>query len=400
MSFATVEEALAEIRAGNFVIVVDDEDRENEGDLVMAAEFITAAAVNFMETHARGMLCVPLEQERLRKLEIPLMVAHNTERYRTAFTITVDAKGLTTTGISTADQAATIRKLADPAACAEDFVRPGHVQPLMAEPGGVLHRAGHTEAALDLTRLAGLRPAATICEIKRPDGSMARLDDLELFGADHGFKLITVADLIQYRRRTEKLVRRIATTTLPTPFGTFTAHAYESVVETNPYLALTLGDVTQDGTLVRVHSSCLTGDVFHSARCDCGAQLELALKMIRQEGRGVLLYVYQEGRGIGLLNKLRAYELQDQGRDTVEANELLGFPADLRDYGIGAQVLVDLGLKNIRLMTNNPKKLVGLQGYGLTIMEQVPLEAAPTTDNACYLRAKRDKLGHRLDIDT
>jgi len=399
MPFATIEEALAEIRGGNFVIVVDDEDRENEGDLIMAAEFITPAAVNFLETHARGMLCVPIERERLHQLEIPLMVADNTERYRTAFTVTVDAKGVTTTGISAADQAATIRKLADPKSHAEDFVRPGHVQPLMAEPGGVLHRSGHTEAAIDLARLAGLRPAATICEVKNPDGSMARLAELERFGADHGFKLITIADLIQYRRRTEKLVRRVATTTLPTPFGTFTAHAYESLVDTNPYLALTLGDVAQDETLVRVHSSCVTGDVFHSARCDCGAQLELALRAIQQEGRGVLLYVHQEGRGIGLLNKLRAYELQDCGHDTVEANELLGFPADLRDYGIGAQVLADLGLKKIRLMTNNPKKLIGLQGYGLTIVEQVPLTVPATEHNAPYLRAKRDKLGHKLDVD-
>jgi len=399
MPFAPIEEALAEMRAGNFVILVDDEDRENEGDLVMAAEFITPAAVNFLETHARGMLCVPVEQGRLRALEIPLMVAHNTERYRTAFTVTVDAKGVTSTGISAADQAATIRKLADPKARAEDFVRPGHVQPLMAEPGGVLHRSGHTEAAIDLARLAGLKPIAIICEIKNPDGSMARLPDLERFAADHGFKLATIADLIRYRRRTEKLVRRVATTTLPTPFGDFTAHAYESSVETNPYLALTLGDVTQDGTLVRVHSSCLTGDVFHSARCDCGAQLELALRMIREAGRGVLLYVQQEGRGIGLLNKLRAYELQDRGRDTVEANELLGFPADLRDYGIGAQVLVDLGVRNIRLMTNNPKKLVGLQGYGITIMEQVPLAVPPTDHNELYLRTKRDKLGHHIELD-
>ena len=399
MPFATIEEALAEIGAGNFVIVVDDEDRENEGDLIMAAEFITPAAVTFMETHARGMLCAPMEQERLRALDIPLMVANNTERYRTAFTVTVDAKGVTTTGISAADQAATIRKLTDPRAHAEDFVRPGHVQPLMAEPGGVLHRSGHTETAVDLARLAGLRPVGTICEIKNPDGSMARLPDLERFAAGHGFKLITIADLIQYRRRTEKLVRRVATTMLPTPFGDFTAHAYACLVDTNPYLALTLGDVTQDGTLVRVHSSCVTGDVFHSCRCDCGAQLELALRMIQEAGRGVLLYISQEGRGIGLLNKLRAYELQDSGHDTVEANELLGFPADLRDYGIGAQVLVDLGLKNIRLMTNNPKKLIGLQGYGLTIMEQVPLTVPATEQNACYLRAKRDKLGHRLEVD-
>jgi 3,4-dihydroxy 2-butanone 4-phosphate synthase/GTP cyclohydrolase II len=340
-----------------------------------------------------------MERERLRELDIPLMVADNTERYRTAFTVTVDAKGVTTTGISAADQAATIRKLADSRARAEDFVRPGHVQPLMAEPGGVLHRSGHTETAVDLARLASLRAVGTLCEIKNPDGSMARLPELERFAADHAFKLITIADLIQYRRRTEKLVRRVATTTLPTPFGDFTAHAYACLVDPNPYLALTLGDVTQDGTLVRVHSSCVTGDVFHSCRCDCGAQLELALRMIQEAGRGVLLYISQEGRGIGLLNKLRAYELQDSGHDTVEANELLGFPADLRDYGIGAQVLVDLGAKNIRLMTNNPKKLIGLQGYGLTIMEQVPLTVPATAQNACYLRAKRDKLGHRLEVD-
>jgi 3,4-dihydroxy 2-butanone 4-phosphate synthase/GTP cyclohydrolase II len=397
--FAAIDEAMREIRAGRMVIVVDDASRENEGDLILAAQFVTADVVNFVEKEARGMLCVPMEAERLDQLEIPLMVSQNTERHGTAFTVTVDAREGTTTGISACDQAVTIRRLADPTAAATDFLRPGHVQPLRAEPGGVLHRAGHTEAAVDLARRAGLFPAALICEVKNDDGSMARLPELWQFAERWDLKIMTVADLIEHRHRTEKLVRRVATTVLPTAFGAFTAHAYESVVDSNPYLALTLGDVSADGALVRVHSSCVTGDVFHSRRCDCGAQMEAALRRIHEEGCGVFIYVPQEGRGIGLLNKMRAYALQDSGKDTVEANEALGFPADLRHYGVGAQILVDLGARRIRLMTNNPKKLVALQGYGLEVVEQVSLAIPPTCENVRYLRTKCEKMGHTIQID-
>jgi 3,4-dihydroxy 2-butanone 4-phosphate synthase/GTP cyclohydrolase II len=396
--FATVHETIEEIRQGRLVIVVDDEDRENEGDLIMAAQFVTPEAINFIEKHARGMLCVPVEAHRLEYLDIPLMVEHGTSRYRTAFTITVDARHGTTTGISARDQYVTIQKLVDPTATAADFLRPGHVQPLRAEPGGVLKRAGHTEAAMDLVKLAGLFPAAILCEIKNEDGSMARLPQLEEFAERHGMKTMTVNGLIKHRGRTEKLVRRAATTELPTRFGVFKAHAYESLVDDKPYLALTLGDATQEGILVRVHSSCTTGDVFHSLRCDCGDQLETALRMIQEAGAGVLLYIQQEGRGIGLMDKLRAYEIQDHGKDTVEANELLGYPPDLRDYGVGTQILLDLGCRLVRILTNNPKKLVGVEGYGLEVMEQIPLQTPVRRENIRYLEAKKTKLGHTLDL--
>ena len=397
--FDSTTALVEDLKAGKMIILADDENRENEGDLVMAAQFVSAEAVNFVEKEARGMLCVPMESARLDELQIPLMVSRNTERHGTAFTVTVDARDGTTTGISAHDQAVTIRKLADPEAKAADFLRPGHVQPLRAETGGVLHRAGHTETAVDLARRAGLHPAAVVCEVKRDDGAMARMPELEEFARRWGLQVMTVADLIEHRHRTEKLVRRVATTVLPTPFGTFTAHAYESQVDPNPYLALTLGDVSADGTLVRVHSSCVTGDVFHSRRCDCGDQVEAALKRIHEEGRGVFIYVPQEGRGIGLLNKMRAYALQDAGQDTVEANESLGFAADLRHYGVGAQILVDLGARRVRLMSNNPKKLVGLQGYGLEVLEQVPLAVPPTPENLRYLRTKCEKMGHTIHID-
>ena len=395
--FISIEEAIERIGAGQFLIVVDDEDRENEGDLIMAAQFVEPEHVNFIERHARGMLCVPMDAHRLDELHITQMVDHNTSRYRTGFTVTVDAKEGTATGISVHDQAATIRKLVDEEALPGDFLRPGHVQPLRAEPGGVLRRAGHTEAVVDLARLSGLFPAGVLCEIKNDDGSMARLPQLEEFSKRHGIPIVTIESLIQYRRKTEKLVRRVATTILPTRFGTFVAHAYESDVDDKPYLALTLGDVTKEGVLVRVHSSCTTGDVFHSLRCDCGHQVEMALRRIKEEGAGVFLYIQQEGRGIGLTNKLRAYELQDHGKDTVEANRLLGFAPDLRDYGIGTQVLLDLGCKKVRVLTNNPKKLVGVQAYGLTVLEQIPLQAPASDHSRGYLETKRVKLGHMLD---
>jgi 3,4-dihydroxy 2-butanone 4-phosphate synthase/GTP cyclohydrolase II len=397
MEFCRPEDAIAMIREGRMVIVVDDEDRENEGDLVMAAECVTAEAINFMETHARGWVCVPMTPDRLEALELPLMVERNTGRHGTAFTVTVDARRGTTTGISCEEQATTIRALVDPATRPADLLRPGHVRPLRAQPGGVLTRAGHTEATVDLAKLAGLFPAGILCEIKNPDGSMARLPELEVFGARHGLPILTIADLIQYRRRTEKLVRRAVTTELPTAYGTFTAHAYECSVDTKPYIALTLGEIRpEDEVLVRVHSGCLTGDVFHSLRCDCGNQLHLALEKIRNEGKGVLLYLEQEGRGIGLVNKLKAYALQDTGMDTVEANEKLGFAPDQRDYGIGAQILYDLGVRKMRLMTNNPKKRAGMDGYGLSVVERVPLQTGANEVNRRYLETKRDKLGHLL----
>lgn len=396
--FSSIEDAIADIREGRFVIVVDDEDRENEGDLVMAAERVSPAAINFMETHARGWICVPMVGERLDALQLPLMVQDNTERHRTAFTVTVDAREGTTTGISAHDQAVTIRNLVDPVSGPRDFARPGHVRPLRARPGGVLSRAGHTEAAVDLARLAGLRPAGVICEIKNSDGSMARLPQLAEFAKKHGLRIATIADLISYRRRTEKLVRLEAKVRLPTPWGEFTAYGYECDLDHKPYVALVMGDISHGDVLVRVHSSCLTGDVFHSLRCDCGQQLHRALEMIADEGRGVLLYIQQEGRDIGLINKLKAYELQEHGKDTVEANEALGFAADLRDYGIGAQVLEDLGLSRIRLITNNPKKIVGLEGYGLHVTERVPLQVAPTPDNRHYLETKMEKLGHLIEL--
>jgi len=397
MEFCRPEDALAAIREGQMVIVVDDADRENEGDLVMAAECVTAEAINFMETHARGWVCVPLAPERLEQLDLPPMVQRNNTRHGTAFTVTIDARHGTTTGISVADQAITIQALVHPHTKPSDLLRPGHVRPLRANSGGVLKRAGHTEAAVDLAKLAGLSPAGILCEIKNLDGSMARLPQLMQFAATHAFRILTIADLIRYRRRNERLVERAATTSLPTRFGVFQAHAYECSLDTRPYVALTMGEIgPEDDVLVRVHSGCLTGDVFHSLRCDCGNQLELALQRIQNEGKGILLYLEQEGRGIGLINKLKAYELQDHGLDTVEANERLGFPPDLRDYGIGCQILFDLGARKLRLMTNNPKKYAAMEGYGLTVVEQIPLVTGVGEENRRYLEAKRDKMGHRL----
>jgi len=399
--FATIDEAIEEIRAGRMLIVVDDEDRENEGDFVMAAGKVTPESVNFMITHGRGLVCVPMSGERLDELGIPAMTQTNTSAQGTAFHVSVGAKGRITTGISAADRAVTVRTLIDPATRPEDISMPGHVFPLRARPGGVLERAGHTEASVDLARLAGLTPAAVICEIIDPDGTMARRPQLEEVASRFGLKMVTVAELIRHRRRTEHLVEEIATVRMPTRAGDFTAHGYESLVDSSTHIALVAGDVRgKSDVLVRVHSECLTGDVFHSLRCDCGAQLEEAMRRVQEAGEGVILYIVgHEGRGIGLANKLRAYELQERGHDTVEANEVLGFPADLRDYGIGAQILVDLGITTMRLMTNNPTKIVGLQGYGLTITEQVPLEVPSCPDNIAYLRTKKDKMRHSLELE-
>lgn len=395
--FATIEEALEEIKSGRMVVVVDDEDRENEGDLTMAAQFITPEGVNFMALHGRGLICLSITPERAETLHLQPMTRMNESRFGTAFTVSIEARVGVSTGISAADRARTIQVAIDPMSRAEDLVQPGHVFPLIARPGGVLTRAGQTEAAVDLARLAGLIPAGVICEIMNDDGTMARVPDLVPYCQRHGLKMITVADLIRYRRRTERLVRRVAAVRMPTKVGEFTAYGYESLLDGEQHLALVKGEVAgEENVLVRVHSECLTGDVFHSLRCDCGDQLMAALEMIEREGRGVLLYMAQEGRGIGLLNKLRAYELQERGRDTVEANVELGFAPDLRDYGIGAQILADLGLTSIRIMTNNPRKLVGLEGYGLRITERVPLEIQPTDQNLQYLQAKKEKLGHIL----
>jgi len=395
--FASIEDAIHAIREGKMVIVVDDEDRENEGDLTMAAEKVTPEAINFMATHGRGLICLPIVGERLDQLRIPAMVAENTSAFTTAFTVSVEAKRNVSTGISAHDRAVTIRAVLDPATASEDLARPGHVFPLRAREGGVLVRTGQTEAAVDLARLAGLYPAGVICEIMKPDGSMARRPELVRFARRHDLLLVTVRDLIEYRMRREKLVRRVATTSLPTRHGTFQVIVFESQVGQKHHLALVYGSITGgEPVLVRVHSECLTGDVFGSLRCDCGEQLDRALTRIAKEGRGVLLYMRQEGRGIGLANKLRAYELQDRGFDTVEANEKLGFPPDLREYGVGAQILVDVGVTKLRLMTNNPRKIVGLAGYGLQVVERVPLLTAPTPSNARYLETKRVKLGHLL----
>jgi 3,4-dihydroxy 2-butanone 4-phosphate synthase/GTP cyclohydrolase II len=403
MPFAPVEEAIAAIARGEFVTVVDDADRENEGDLIIAADKITPEAIAFMVRHTSGVICMPVVGTRLDDLRIPLMVADNTESQRTAFTVSVDAKNNTTTGISAADRAATIQALIDPTSGPEDFNRPGHIFPLRYREGGVLKRAGHTEAAVDLARLAGLYPAGVLSEIVLDDGSgeMARLPDLEAFSAAHGLVMVSIADLVRYRRQREKLIRRVSEARIPTDFGDFTAYAYQSILDGTEHLAVVLGDVAgHPNVLVRVHSECLTGDVFDSLRCDCGTQLKLAQARIAEEGRGVLVYLRgHEGRGIGIGHKLRAYQLQEQGRDTVEANLELGFPPDSREYGIGAQILVDLGITTMRLMTNNPAKYGGLGGYNLEIVERVPLVSVPTSENHRYMKAKQDKMGHLLELD-
>jgi 3,4-dihydroxy 2-butanone 4-phosphate synthase/GTP cyclohydrolase II len=395
--FATIEEAIEEIREGRMVVVVDDPGRENEGDLTIAAQFATPDAVNFMATHARGLICLCLTEERADELGLRPMTEHNEAPLGTAFTVSIEAREGVTTGISAADRSRTIQVAVHPDSTPHDLVQPGHVFPLRAKPGGVLERIGQTEAAVDLARLAGLTPAGVICEIMNDDGTMARVPDLVPYCERHGLKMITVADLVEYRRRHEKLVERGAAVRLPTELGEFTAIGFREKLTGKTHVALVKGEVAgAENVLVRVHSECLTGDVFHSLRCDCGEQLEHALAQIEEEGLGVLLYMAQEGRGIGLLNKLRAYELQEQGLDTVEANLELGFPADARDYGIGNQILADLGLTTIRILTNNPKKLTGIDGFGLTVVEQVPIEIAPQSENRRYLATKKTKLGHRL----
>ena len=397
IALSSIEEALEELAAGRMVVVVDDEDRENEGDLVMAAQFVTPDDVNFMTRQAGGWICLALTPERCDELGLELMTLKNESAHETPFTITIEAREGVTTGVSVGDQARTMQVAVDPTKGARDIVQPGHVHPLKAKAGGVLERTGHTEASVDLARLAGLNPAGVICEIQNEDGSMARGEDLAVYCFKHGLKMISIADLIAYRRRHDKLVERVVDTVLPTSFGDFVAVGYRSLVDDKHHVALVKGEVAgRSDVLVRVHSECLTGDVFHSLRCDCGEQLEAALTMIEQEGSGVLLYLSQEGRGIGLLNKLKAYKLQEQGFDTVDANLKLGLPADLRDYGIGAQILVDLGLTSIRILTNNPKKISGLAGYGLSVADQIPIEPAPNPHNEGYLRAKAQRLGHTL----
>ena len=399
--FTHIENAIAAIARGEIVIVVDDEDRENEGDLIMAAEKITPEAMGFFVRHTSGVICMPMTGERLDELQLPLMVSHNTESQRTAFTVSVDAAAETTTGISAADRAATVLKLIDGSSTSTDFARPGHIFPLRYREGGVLKRAGHTEAAVDLSRLAGLSEAGVLAEVVNDDGTMARRPELEIFAAQHGLHMITIADLIRFRRHREKLVRRVSEARIPTRHGDFTAYVFESLLDGVEHMAFVCGDVSgQENVLVRVHSECLTGDVFGSMRCDCGLQLEGALEQIAAEGRGAVVYLRgHEGRGIGLGHKLRAYTLQDQGRDTVEANEELGFPADSREYGIGSQMLVDLGITTMRIMTNNPAKYGGLEGFGLEIVERVPLSITPNAENIAYLRTKQDKMGHLLGLE-
>ena len=395
--FARIEDAVEAIRAGRMVIVVDDEDRENEGDLTIAADKITPEAINFMARYGRGLICLSMTPERLDELEIPLMVSKNSSSFETAFCVSIEAKGRTTTGISASDRAETVLTAIDPATRPSDLLRPGHMFPLRARTGGVTVRAGQTEAAVDLSRIAGLYPAGVICEIMNEDGTMARVPELTKFAKKHGLLMITIADLIKYRVRTESLVRRVATAKMPTKYGDFMVHAFENQIDKQTHIALVCGDIA-DGrdVMVRVHSQCLTGDVLHSIRCDCGAQLDTAMERIAAEGRGVLLYLNQEGRGIGLANKIRAYELQDEGFDTVEANERLGFKADQRDYGMGVQILRELGVRTMRLLSNNPRKLVGIEGYGLSVSEWLPLEIPASDSTRKYLKTKKDKLGHKL----
>ncbi len=396
--FNTIDEAIEDIAKGRMVILVDDEDRENEGDLCMAAEKVTPTAINFMAKHGRGLVCLSLTPRRVEELQLPMMTEDNTSQFGTAFTVSIEAKRGVTTGISAADRSTTILTAIDPKTGADDLARPGHVFPLRAKPGGVLQRAGQTEGSVDLARLAGLYPAGVICEIMSDDGTMARVPELTEFAKKHSLKIVTVKDLIHYRIRTERFVKRISDVKLPTEFGDFRAIAYTNDMDVNTHIALVKGEIRpEEAVLVRVHSECLTGDVFGSKRCDCGDQLHKAMAMVNKEGKGVILYMRQEGRGIGLANKLRAYELQDKGLDTVEANIKLGFKPDLRDYGIGAQILVDLGIRKMRLMTNNPKKIVGLEGYGLKVVERVPIESSPHEKNIVYLQTKKKKLGHILD---
>ena len=398
MPLCSLEEGLEELKAGRFLIVVDDENRENEGDLVMAAEMVTPEAVNFCVTHARGLLCVPVIGERLDELQVPLMVIENgSEKNQTAFTVSIDYNVDTTTGISAGDRAATILAMMDSATTPGDLTRPGHIFPLRYHPGGVLARAGHTEAAVDLCEMAGMYPAGVICEVMAEDGSMQRLPQLEDFAEEHGLKILSIAQIIAHRRRTERLIERVAEARLPTRYGKFTAFAYKSHVDADEHIALTIGEWSADEpVLVRIHSECLTGDVFGSMRCDCGAQVDLALKQISEEGNGIFLYMRQEGRGIGLHNKIKAYSLQDQGLDTIEANETLGFEPDLRHYGVGAQILLDLGARKLNLLTNNPKKVVGLSGFDLEIVDRIPVEAEVTDENRTYLNTKKARMGHIL----